>query len=599
FFNKFSDKFCQNSKTKRGKGATNSTATTPRQVTNVPVKATSTRPATTPSRVCGQPKPALFQPTLVSTLPAKKAEETEQVLLRRHKHQEMAQQLYHNIHTFTPQLNPNSKDIVREKRGCEEYNPYDALYEDASARRAKKQEKEEAYLKQFPFKPDIGLHQPPVSPNDWVTRLAVVEHDKLEEKKRKLMEKHAVAKDATTGRPYFTPEVGRSPQFARNDTNLPIGEFLYQTRHELHQIHQTLQKEQQDSLKASQTQSFMSSASRALLETRKARSYDQIYKLLKQACLPPSPTSKQNNDALNPALLPVDSLPLELAHVAQCLFDVCGYNVIEKNAFHELMNKTLSQCPGLTHTQVLFFSDKSTPLSSKAQQEAEEEHELTFRPKINTTSIDRPKNVNVYEQLHGYHKTYKAKLDARKAKYDEILDKECPFQPQLVAKNKFNDMYDGLPDDEKISDEDAVTLQTSKPLARPYVRPIGDDYPTEDFSSIHQSNVNRSPLGPIRPQVFSYPDQSTSSLIKKHHEVDEDDHATMKNMVVHPLTMTKAPESLQTIEENKEVATSVRSSPMLLLFGGLSNPSECSNAEVSISYQELSKSTEEELINTT
>ncbi|OQR85528.1 hypothetical protein ACHHYP_11735 [Achlya hypogyna] len=474
FFNKHTDKACQNPRTKRA-----------------PASVAKAKSST--ARVCGQPKPALFQPTRVAAAPVKKGDDGDQVLARRHRHEQMAQTLYHSTHTFAPRLNPNSQDIVREKRGADARDPHATLYDDASARRQKQLEKEAAYLAQFPFKPDIGLRSHAVPATDWVTRLAVL--DNTAEKRRELLSKHGAAVDPATGRPLFTPEVGRAPLFPRNDTGLPIGDFLYESRHELNGIKKQLQANAQAHQKAQQTQSFMSSTSRNLLEARKARSFRRIFDLLLEA------SGEAEREELSPARVPLDSLPAELAHVAQSLVDAVGFAPIPRAAFHAAMETTLTSSPGLTHTQVLFFSDKPTPIATAEQLAAAEAKDLTFCPKINAPSgrVERRKDVDVFEALHKYHATYEAKRRACQAKYDRALAEACPFKPQLVAKpHNCGDMYALLPDDDAFNDADAVVLQTSKPLARPYVRPI-DEEPGDEGSPIH---VNRSPVGPIHPRLL-------------------------------------------------------------------------------------------------
>ncbi|EQC32333.1 hypothetical protein SDRG_10080 [Saprolegnia diclina VS20] len=474
-FNKFADKTCQNRTLKAG-AATR--------------KASSHKP----KGVCGMAKPMLFTPTLLSTGPSKKAEDTEQLLVRRQKHQEMAQALYNTTHTFAPQLNPNSQDIVREKRG-ETHDAYAALYDDAATRRQKQTEKEAAYIASIPFKPDIGLHTQ--GGGDWVERLAVT--DKTDAKRRDLLEKYGAANDPVTGRALFKPDIGRPPQFPRNDTKLPIGEFLYESRHEVRALRATLEAESDKRRKARQTQSFLSSTSKAMLEARKAKSYDVVYGLLQVACGQPS-----DAPVFDPAKLPIDALPPDLSHIALSLFDVCGFESIPKAEFYNRMETTLAQSPGLTHTQVLFFSDKPPAKPTAALAAAAEAKELTFRPKINPTSSTierRQKDMSVFDALHQYQKTYEAKRKAKQAQMDEVLTKACPFTPTLVAKGSHLDnMYDNLPDDDSFDDDDAVILQTSKPLARPYVRPLDEEWPVEE----PLLPVNRSPVGPTRPQLLMF-----------------------------------------------------------------------------------------------
>ncbi|KDO19775.1 hypothetical protein SPRG_15108 [Saprolegnia parasitica CBS 223.65] len=558
--NKFADKTCQNRTIKSGHR-----------------KTTSSSSSSKPKGVCGMAKPVLFTPTLLSAAPSKKAEDSEQLLVRRQKHQEMAQALYHTTHTFAPQLNPNSQDIVREKRG-EAHDAYASLYDDARTRRQKQTEKEAAYLASIPFKPDIGLHTPGGGEH-WVDRLAVT--DKADAKRRDLLEKYGAAKDPVTGRPLFTPDIGRPPQFPRNDTKLPIGEFLYESRHEVRALRATLEAQADARRKARQTQSFLSSTSKAMLEARKAKSYDVIYGLLQVACGEPT-----DAPVFDPAKLPTDALPSDLSHIASSLFDVCGFESIPRAEFFNCMETTLTQSPGLTHTQVLFFSDKPPATSTAALAAAAEAKELTFRPKINPASSTierRDKDMSVFDALHQYQKTYEAKRKAKQAQVDEVRNKACPFTPTLVAKSShLYSMYDNLPDDDSFDDDDAVILQTSKPLARPYVRPLDEEWPVEEPLLV----VNRSPVGPTRPQLLMFgetpPLEKAASVEPSvQHPVvggdgkdtamddayeDEDDAAT-EMVAVHPIPSparwAQRVALLGPIPEERPR----KASPMQLLFG--------------------------------
>ncbi|ETV83937.1 hypothetical protein, variant 2 [Aphanomyces astaci] len=175
-------------------------------------------------RVCGQPKPTMFQPTLLSK-ENKKPVPNATLVLRRQKHEEVAKTEYNQRHPFAPQVNPTSTDLVKDKRTGA--TTHLTLYADADARRTRQKDHEAAYLAQFSFRPNIGINAfvaPPASKDALVQRLAIEDQQKLAQSRAKLFEKYGAAKDPATGRPYFTPETGRGPQFARNDTNLPIAD---------------------------------------------------------------------------------------------------------------------------------------------------------------------------------------------------------------------------------------------------------------------------------------------------------------------------------------------------------------------------------------
>ncbi|RHY20489.1 hypothetical protein DYB25_005629 [Aphanomyces astaci] len=420
------------------------------------------------------PKPTMFQPTLLSK-ENKKPVPNATLVLRRQKHEEVAKTEYNQRHPFAPQVNPTSTDLVKDKRTGA--TTHLTLYADADARRTRQKDHEAAYLAQFSFRPNIGINAfvaPPASKDALVQRLAIEDQQKLAQSRAKLFEKYGAAKDPATGRPYFTPETGRGPQFARNDTNLPIGTFLYQSRREFDEIHRQLRQADSDALRDHRTQSFVSKTSKMHLKARKVKSFDRIFKLLQQASTSTA-TVEKDESLLDPTLLQMDTLSLELGHVALSLFDTCGWVPIPKDNFYACMESTLAQCRHLTHTQVLFFGDKQTPVQSspshaipttKERADAADDQELTLHPKICAKSHQMvTKNTGrkkVFESLYNVHATYAAKRKQREAKLEKENAKTCTFRPQL-CKQSFHDMYARLPDDQA-DDMDYVVLSTARPF---------------------------------------------------------------------------------------------------------------------------------------
>ncbi|ETV94425.1 hypothetical protein H310_11750 [Aphanomyces invadans] len=483
FLNRHQDSTCQNAVGIGVKPPTPAAAAAPPPPAPTAAAATSsstTKPSKrrdTPTRVCGQPKPAMFQPTLLSK-ENKKPVPNEKLVLRRQKHQEVAKTEYNQRHPFAPQVNPTSTDLVKDKRhGIQTHL---SLYADAGSRRERQRDHEAAYLAQFPFRPNIGINTfvaPPASQEALVHRLAIEDQEKLAQSRAKLLEKYGAAKDPMTGRPYFVPQTGRRPQFARNDSNLPIGTFLYESRREFDEIHRQLRHADMATLKDHRTQSFVSKTSKMHLKARKAKSFDRIYNLLQQASRP-SDTGEKDLSVLDPSRLDIDALSLELGHVALSLFDTCGWVPIPKSTFFECMESTLAKCQHLTHTQVLFFGDEASRAipSTDERVKAADDQELTLHPKICAKShqlLANSDRKHIFEHLYSVHATYAAKRKERQVKLDKEHAETCTFRPQL-CKQTFHDMYARLPDD-GTDDVDPVVLTSARPCARPSVRPIDGD----------------------------------------------------------------------------------------------------------------------------
>ncbi|KAG9402760.1 hypothetical protein AC1031_007362 [Aphanomyces cochlioides] len=502
FMNRIVDATCQNTfiKGKLSKASPSKSAASKPNLQQSSIKrksATKTAASqASPPSICGQPKPTLFHPTLVSK-ESKKPSQDDQFVFWRQRHKQAAQAEYAQRHPFTPQVNPTSTELVKDKRPS---NPHAALYADADARRERHHIQVNNYMAQFPFRPDIGVNTfvpPSAKPDELFYKLAIQDRDKLEATRAKLHAKYSAAKDPATGRPYFKPETGRSPQFARNDTGLPIGEFLYNSRREFDQVHRQLRHAHMTSLKEERSQSFMSKASRTHLKQRKAKSFDRILTLLQDASASTATVAKDDN-VLDPRLLDMDALSLELGHVALSLFDTCGWVPIAKDNFHTSMDATLAQCRHLTNTQVLFFSDKSSAGASSQRTtaerlEAQNDAEMTFRPAICAKSTTIMKQqardaTKVFDTMFKYHETYNSKRKQLEKQLQAEAAKTCTFRPKVNATSgKFQDMYARLPEDFDQDHDAAVVLSTAKPYSRPYVRPIGNS-PTPSSASSDATN---------------------------------------------------------------------------------------------------------------
>ncbi|KAF0697833.1 Aste57867_11503 [Aphanomyces stellatus] len=506
FVNRYMDEMCQNPITKQPKGIVTPASTPRRHSASIlalpeepaPTGVTKSTQGTTkqsPRHVCGQPKPALFQPTRLSK-GSHRPTPDDLLVLRRQKHQQVAKAEYLARHPFHPQVNPNSTELVKELKKKQKRTDDDAiattptraachvaLYADASQRRARRQQQEADYLAQFPFSPNIGINAfvaTDATPDALFYRLAIQDQAALEETRAKLTAKYGAAKDPDTGRAYFKPDVGRAPQFPRNDTNLPIGDFLYESRRDFEQLHRQRHQLHMDALRDDRTQSFVSKKSAAHLKERKLRSFDTIYTMLQAACAKPSGdcTNNVDNDddgaILNPAQLDMESLSLELGHVALSLFETCGWVPIPRENFYTCMDATLTHCRHLTHTQVLFFSRDPKPQMTTAEKAAaDDERELTLRPKINTSTTHTTRAPGVFDAMYKYHETYATRRKQREAQLRKDEAKVCTFKPATNKGKVFQDLYATIPGDDD-DDDDHVMLSTAPMCPRPYVRPIGD-----------------------------------------------------------------------------------------------------------------------------
>ncbi|OWZ24175.1 NAK/MPSK protein kinase [Phytophthora megakarya] len=302
--NQYTDSRCQNvmalaeqrAKTHRGKSSSSG-----RRESASSINSSFGMAGLHPEIICGQPKPErLFQPTLLTnaanvmkTVSGNQGQSSRASSLRRQRHQNAVEKEFQQTCPFKPKISNVSKEIVREKHEAaaaaaavhgetqRPRNPHHELYENSFQARALRDEREEEYFKQFPFKPDIGVNALWVSPdksqNDFVERLAVDKYHELERKRVALYDKYAPDRDPQSGKELFKPEIGRAPAFARNKQGLPIGDFLHAAHREQQEYHRQLREKEQREIKKKSQQTFVSEASRQALERRKADTCKRIF----------------------------------------------------------------------------------------------------------------------------------------------------------------------------------------------------------------------------------------------------------------------------------------------------------------------------------
>ncbi|RLN91665.1 hypothetical protein BBJ28_00001705 [Nothophytophthora sp. Chile5] len=383
-----------------------------------------------PEVVCGQRKPErLFRPTLLTNsagvtkgLTANKEKSARMASMRRQRHQRAMEEEFRQMCPFRPKINDVSEEIVREKlenaattasaegEPRRRRDPHLELYEDSFQARASREEREQAYLKQFSFKPDIGVNTLWVasdpSQTDFVERLAVDKYHESERKRVALHDKYAPDRDSNSGKELFKPETGRAPAFARNQHGLPIGDFLHAAHREQQEYHRRLREKDQRDIKQKAQQGFVSEASRQALEKRKketcARIFDALLMLSRKSSPPsslvlpdasssetPSPSAASNpsigdadsskqdsffitgsqqpqhqehvsgteSEMVIPSRVDLAALPTEISRVVAIVFEFANHATISRIEFSSHMDRLVREVPGLTYTQVLYLAE--------------------------------------------------------------------------------------------------------------------------------------------------------------------------------------------------------------------------------------------------
>lgn len=470
----------------------------------------------TPEVICGQLKPEqLFRPTLLASssnaIGMNKEHAVRVASIRRQKNQQAIEDEFRQTCPFKPKINEVSEEIVRERLESEatrasttttttsasgelrRKDPHLALYEDSFHIKANKQAREEEHLRQYSFKPDIGVNALWIngdkSTDAFVERLAVSKYQELERKRQALHDKYASDRDPDSGREFFKPETGRAPVFNRNERGLPIGEFLHESHREQQEYHRRLLQQSMQELHQKQHQGFVSETSRQALAIRKTKTFSRIFDALVKVSTMQSdgavrsphemdtdptdqdPTSSLDqspsamtgakkpedqgteNVVVTPSLVQLEMLPREIAQVMPIIFEFANHEPFTREQFGSYMDKLMTDVPGFTYTQVLFLAENlsdgkscrtslTEKLSSNNRDEAENELELTFHPVIDRNSSviakkhGRAGRSKVFQALNQYFEHYKDRKTQIKKQQQREFERAHPFQPTLATKNR-------------------------------------------------------------------------------------------------------------------------------------------------------------------
>ncbi|KAJ0396283.1 hypothetical protein P43SY_005395 [Pythium insidiosum] len=560
FVNQYNDDVCKNMVSTTG---TDSKSGRSKRGNSMRGGSTGTVSFTTPETlaneaICGHPRPdQLFRPTLLTAPPgvARALKQHKQrtgkaASQRRERSQKAMEDEFRETCPFRPKINEVSEEIMREKLELEakiagvevavtrsgdvrRKNPFQALYEDAFHAKAQREAREEAYLKQFPFKPNIGVNalwssaDGSNSIDDVVHRLAVERYQELELKRQSLQEKYAPDRDPVTGREYFKPETGRAPVFNRNERGLPIGDFLYEAHKEHEDYHRRLHQQALHQMKAQRQQCFLSDASKQALEARKKKTFGRIFDFLRRLSRPRQEDEGRSSDGDyaeaenppdDPRVIPrdvvIEELPAEIANIVSIAFEFASHQPFSRAEFEGYMEKLMAEVPGLTYTQMLFLTENlpdgrsaRRSVYDKTPAVSEPEIELTFRPTIDKNSDHlarkhgRADKAKVFYALNQYFEHYKDRKEQARKLLEREFARQHPFQPTFFTKNRKSRgaaFYEKLrqehnetsqsttrPQNERNSHCTPV-LRTAVPNARPYVRPIDSE------DTVSPSGVSRS-----------------------------------------------------------------------------------------------------------
>lgn len=437
-------------------------------------------------RRCGMRKPAPFEPTIsefarnldrvggaVARKTRSSGDETRRRLLKREFQEAELSEC-----VFRPTINPRSKQIANRQRresaaasvGDDDkesasgthHDVAESLYADARRRRMQQHEEPE----DFPFHPDIGpeklRRRAEPTREAFFERLANEGKTKEEELQRKRKELAEI--DPDTGRRLFHPETGRSPTFQRNSARLPIGEFLFASRHESDDIRKKLEEEQAEAYAAQANARHVARGSKRRLALLRRRQFAALFAVLQRSAgqevrevgRKPSDLRDEVLGQLNVHAAKTDALrdarlvravgaALEFLKARHGGASSSTSVLVSCTEFEAALAPRLGGVPTSdllgTVTEAAVDLVAATNPKGAARGESSDDAEATFAPKIDERSKllangSRGAGQPVYERLTERGQQYEKRRQELASQVQRREVEECTFRPRILRRGK-------------------------------------------------------------------------------------------------------------------------------------------------------------------
>ena len=351
--------------------------------------------------------------------------------------------------TFRPETNKKSKELLRNKRRvAEEQNlsHYEQLYLDAQRRQMKLEELAAIAPPDATFRPEIGTLPSRFEGEDEIEffqRLTSSrrEHEMALEMARN-SDEHNI--DPVTGQRLFHPKIGRQPSSQRNNSSLPIGDFLFASRHEKQDVLQRLSKRQEEHIVRSANRRKTTKTSETIVETLKQRRFQEIFNALDESGTGVLDLTEVSLDVLNPSI----------ASTLKPIFDQLRTTQRTMNfgEFHRALDRSWSSIKSgprshLLRSSVIRDPSMEDPLSNSLKLSHSavgssgslrgSKGEEDFRPHLNSRSEQlarqaRPRDSDLYESLaHERQQWEEHRMQQREALARKELE-GCTFKPKTT-----------------------------------------------------------------------------------------------------------------------------------------------------------------------
>ncbi|CAG9328432.1 unnamed protein product [Blepharisma stoltei] len=309
--------------------------------------------------------------------------------------------------TFTPTVNPMSKQILNRSRPASE-DKFTDLYNEAYDLKKKREVLAKQYLKKVcTFRPNI-ISNNSSNCEDVVERL-LLSKKYVEERldyERKIME---LPIDRDTGLELFKPSIGRPPAIERNRNDIPIGDFLYRLKRKSPQPqefpHQPIEMDSK-------------ARSNKILQKAKIERYFDIYQQL-------SPDSQGEITYEN---INVENIEKDVYKIIKPFLEELQ-SINQKLSFGEFCESMDNLCKLLCNTDKNIITIKKKPII--------EENKSLKKKSLSMTSFE---GADMYERQLEIRQITQAKLEYQKQQnYDNEVE-GCTFRPRITAyrPNQFN-----------------------------------------------------------------------------------------------------------------------------------------------------------------
>ncbi|CAD8103598.1 unnamed protein product [Paramecium primaurelia] len=312
--------------------------------------------------------------------------------------------------SFQPTINPISQKISQEKErnysSAQKSQIHDRLYQQGINSMKKKKEASQMINQSYMMSP---LKRKP-SDIPFLERMQI----SIQKRQKKLEETVMTEEpthDITTGQKLYHPIIGRPPANDRNNSNLPIGDYLFQMRtvHEDH--HNYLVEQERQSIMNSMAKS--SEKSSQIYEDKKRKVLEEIFSLL----------DSDGDGQISASSIEISGIQSEILQILAPL--LCEMESIQAQldleSFIEAANRLILS---------LNVSDKNKLINGLKQKKIIDLDQCTFQPKLCKHSMKLVKSSP---------KLQYNKLELVKQEQEQKVMQECTFKPQLYNPLKIYD----------------------------------------------------------------------------------------------------------------------------------------------------------------